>query len=257
MNKASKLVRVIVFTLILALTAVPALAQTELSLNVHRDFGFGNGAQVRGAFSVDVVTTSSLQSVSYLMDGQVMQEVKAAPFKFSFNTGKYPDGWHELSATAVTADGRTLQSPVKRLNFLSAEQEKSAMTGILFPILGILVGIVVLVALAQFLIFRTRKHTRVPLGEARHYGFHGGAICPRCKRPFPLHWYAVNAGIMTKLDTCENCGRFGLFRPVSREALLQAEQDELRQAQPQGPVHELSEDEKLKQQLDSSRYEEI
>jgi hypothetical protein len=257
MKKSMKLLILIIFTLVLALTAAPALAQTELTLNVHRDFGFGNGAQVRGAFSVDVVTTSSLQSVTYLIDGQVMQEVKAAPFKFSFNTGKYPDGWHDLSATAVTADGRTLQSPNKRLNFLSAEQEKTSMTGIIFPILGVLGGIIVVVALGQFVIFRTRKHTQVPLGAPRHYGFHGGAICPRCKRPFPLHWYAANAGIMTKLDTCENCGRFGLFRPASREALLQAEQDELRQAQPQVPMHELSEEEKLKQQLDSSRYEEI
>jgi hypothetical protein len=252
-----KLLIVIIFTLILALVAVPALAQTELTLNVHRDFGFGNGAQIRGAFSVDVVTTNSLQSVTYLIDGQVMQEVKAAPFKFSFNTGKYPDGWHDLSATAVTMDGRTLQSPLKRFNFVSAEQEKSATAGILFPILGIVLGIIVVVAFAQFVLFRTRKHTQVPLGEARNYGFHGGAICPRCKRPFPLHWYALNAGITSKLDTCENCGRFGLFHRASREALLKAEQDELREAQPQVPMHELSEEEKLKQQLDSSRYEEI
>ncbi|MDD5370140.1 MAG: Ig-like domain-containing protein, partial [Anaerolineaceae bacterium] len=256
MNTTKKWMIGVILSLGITLAAAPALAQSELTLTIHRDFGFGNGAQVRGAFSLNVTSTSSLQSVTYLIDGQVMQEVKAAPFKFSFNTGKYPSGWHDLSATAITTDGRMLQSQLKHLNFLSAEQEKTAMTGTIFPILGGLVGIVVVVALAQFVLFRTRKRAAVPPGAQRSYGMSGGAICPRCKRPFPLHWYAMNAGITTKLDTCENCGRFGLFHRASREALLKAEQDELRQAQPQVSTHELSEEEKLKQQVNSSRYEE-
>ncbi len=242
--------------LLFSVLATPALAQGELTLNVHRNFGYGNGSQIRGSFSMAVTGPQDLRSVAFKIDGAVMQEVSAPPFKINFNTGGYPVGWHELSATAVTADGRTLESNVRRFQFVSVDEEKSGTFRIVLPVLGVVFGFIAIMAVFQFVQFR-RKHETVPLGAHRTYGISGGAICPRCGRPFPLHWYAINAGLLTKLDTCEHCGRWGLFRRRSAEDLARAEVAELKDAQPDAPIHEVSPEEKLKQQLDSSRFDDM
>jgi hypothetical protein len=78
-------------------------------------------------------------------------------------------------------------------------------------------------------------------------------VCPKCGRPFPLHWWAPHL-LASKFDRCEFCGHVGLFTPASREVLAAAERAELAAAQPEQPVVEKSEDEKLREMIDESRY---
>ncbi len=243
--------------IILLLAAVaPVMAQSELTLTVGRDFGYGGfGGDIRGTFTLSVSGPENIQSVTYTIDGQPMQELTTAPFKLQFSTNSYPVGVHELGAVAVTADGRTLTSNTAKYTFLSAEQESSSLAKILVP-LGIVVGGIMLVmVLTTFLNIRAGKRQDLPLGAPRTYGAFGGAICPKCHRPFSMHWWAFNAGILSKFDRCPYCARFSVVKRASMDALRRAEQAELALARAEAPIHELTEEEKLRQQIESSKFE--
>jgi hypothetical protein len=239
--------------------AGPVMAQSGTpesgyTLNVHRTFGFGNGSQIRGQFSEDVIGPGTIQSVTFLIDGQPIGQAAQAPFKFDFNTSSYPLGWHDLTATIQTTDGRTFTTPARRLEFASADQESAVMQNILFPILGIVFLIILVTIGFQFFVVGRRPNKTLPLGAERHYGIMGGAICPRCQRPFSIHWYALKIGFGTKLDRCDYCGRQGLFTVVSRDKLAQAEAAELTSAQSGQSMPALDEEAKLKKSLDDSRF---
>jgi hypothetical protein len=238
--------------------AAPALAQVALTLDVSKNFGYNLGSQIRGNFSMKVSGSADLQSVTFLIDGKAVGKAEAAPFVFQFQTGDYSVGVHELSATGVTAGGQTLSSPVRSFEFVSAETEQSGMAKVVVPLLALVGGIFVVMMLFQFVLFRGRsKREPVAPGTQRNYGIRGGAICPRCGRPTPIHWSAMNMGIMTKMDFCDNCGRYGLLHPRPLAELRRAEEAELKEAQAQSPVHAHSAEETLKEQLDSSRFEEM
>ncbi|HEY3344728.1 MAG TPA: Ig-like domain-containing protein [Anaerolineaceae bacterium] len=254
----TKAIRSIVVGLLLALVCTaPALAQAALNLDVRKDFGYNLGNQIRGTFSMRASGPADLQSVTFLIDSKAVGKADAAPFAFQFQTANYAVGMHELSATGVTAGGQSLTSPVKRFEFVSAQAEQNGMGKVVVPLLGLIAGIFVVMMLFQFVLFRGRKREPVPLGTERQYGIRGGAICPRCGRPTPIHWSAMNMGITTKLDFCDNCGRYGLLHRRPLAELRRAEQAELLGAQAQSPVHAHSAEETLKEQLDSSRFEEM
>jgi hypothetical protein len=253
-----KAIRSIVVGLLLALAcAAPALAQSGLSLDVSKTFGYNLGNQIRGTFSMRASGPADLQSVTFLIDGKAVGKADAAPFSFQFQTANYAVGMHELSATGVTAGGQSLTSPVRRFEFVSAQAEQSGMAKVVVPLLGLVAGIFVVMMLFQFVLFRGRKREPLPLGMQRNYGLRGGAICPRCGRPTVIHWSAANMGITTKLDFCDNCGRYGLLHPRPLAELRRAEQAELADAAPQAAIPEPTAEERLKQQLDSSRYEDM
>jgi len=252
-----KTLRSLLIAVLLALVcAAPALAQSALNLTVNRDFGYNLGSQIRGTFSMKASGPSDLTSVTFFIDGQPVKQVDAAPFAFQFQTTSYADGFHDLSATGVTAGGQTLTSPMRRFEFVSASQEQSGMGKIVLPILGIVVVLFVVILGFQFLAFRRRKREPVPLGTHRNYGVFGGAICPRCGRPTPIPLGAMNLGF-SRLAFCENCGRFGILHPVKLEQLRRAEDAELQDAKSQVTIPEPTAEEKLKQQIDSSRYEDM
>jgi hypothetical protein len=255
---AMKTLRSIWMGVLLALVCVtPVMAQAALSLDVSKTFGYNLGNQIRGTFSMKASGPADLQSVTFLIDGQPVGKAEAAPFAIQFQTASYTVGMHELSATGTTASGQTLTSPVKNFEFISAQTEQSGMAKIVVPLLGLIGGIFVVMMLFQFVLFRGRKREPVALGTQRNYGIRGGAICPRCGRPTPIHWSAMNMGIMTKMDFCDNCGRYGLLRPRPLAELRRAEQAELADAQTAVAIPEPTAEDKLKQQLDSSRYEEL
>jgi hypothetical protein len=252
--RMKKLYKSVLLAFIILAWASPVIAQSEISLNLGKTFGYNNGSQIRGTFAMSIRGDVELKSVTFLMDGKPIQQVSAAPFIFSFNTTSFTDGWHDLSATALTADGRTLTTNVVRIQFVSAAEEQTGMSGILLPILGLVALIILGTAAMQFGVFHGGKHVDIPLGTERNYGVTGGAVCPRCGRPFQLHWWTPHL-LNGKFETCPSCGRRGLFYRASLDALRQAETAELNAAQPAQPVHEQSQEEKLRQQLDDSRYD--
>ncbi|MGB9897641.1 hypothetical protein [Thermanaerothrix sp.] len=238
---------------IMAATATPPV--TSYRLGLRRNFGYGGGSQIRGDFTLSLVPESGVSQVTFLMDGQPMATVKTPPFRFRFNTGDYPLGWHELSAEVVTTDGQVFYTPARRIEFVSAEVERQAMVRILVPLLGGVLGLMALGMGLQFLLLGRKSSQPLPLGAPRKYGLVGGAICPRCKRATPLHLWSITLGV-GRLDRCEACGRWSVMRRATPAELAAAEQAERQQAAPSAPgvVSPQSEEERLRELLDRSRF---
>ncbi|HEX7432222.1 MAG TPA: Ig-like domain-containing protein [Anaerolineaceae bacterium] len=236
---------------VLAQNATP---QSIFRLNINRTFGFSNGSQIRGRFSAEVIGPGTVQSAIFRIDGQPMGQAAQAPFKLDFNTSSYPLGWHNLTATVQLTDGKTFTTPARRFEFVSADQESAVMRNIIFPLLGTVGAIMLVIFGVQFFILRGQPNKNLPLGAKRHYGILGGAICPKCHRPFSIHWYGIKIGFGTKYDRCDFCGRRGLFKVVRPDELARAEAAELESAQPGQGIPALDEETRLKKILDDSRF---
>lgn len=229
----------------------------ELTLSVRRNVGYSSGgAQIQGSFRMEATGPENLVSVTFMIDEAVVGTVTQAPFKINFNTDDYGLGWHDLTATALTADGRTLNSETRRFDFVSEAESWEAAGKIMGPMLGLVGGLVVVGLLMALVPTLTRKRSNLPLGAARTYGLLGGGLCPKCQRPFALHWWALNVSFVGKFDRCDHCGQWGFVRRASPEQLRAAEAAEVQQARPETPLPELSPQEKLKRQLDESRFTE-
>jgi hypothetical protein len=230
-----------------------ARAQEELELSVRRNFGYGGGSQIQGSFRMEIDhPPAGVVSVTFKINDSVVGTDTEPPFRVDFNTDRYPNGWHNLVAVGQTAEGRTLTSAVRRFEFVAAEvgyQVGLRIAGVVFGVVGALIAIGLL---SSALTARRRK--LLPPGAARRYGWLGGAVCPKCGRPFSTHWWALNTGLSGKLDRCDYCGKWSLVRRASREQLAAAEAAERAQAQPEATVAEPSAEEKLRRQLDESRY---
>jgi hypothetical protein len=227
----------------------------EFLLNVNRNFGYSSGSQIRGTFTLAVVgLDAGIKSVTYLIDDQLMATVSEPPYKFRFETSDYSMGWHELKATISTLDGKSVTTPIRRLEFASYEQESATIQRIVIPLFG---GIIALVAIgmgAQVLIMRNKPKESLALGAARKYGVSGGAICPNCQRPFALHWWGLNLGLRRKYDRCNYCGHWGVVKQVNYAELSLAEAAEIQQRQADVLVHEETIEDKLESMVEDSRY---
>jgi len=231
-----------------------ALAQDEYRINVNKEFGFANGSDIRGDFSIAVVGDETvIQSVSFQIDGQEMAAVSQPPFKVKFKTQNYPNGEHLLGAVITFKDGSTQTIEARRFMFLSSEEESGAMQEILIPLLAVVFGLMVLGVGAQILSGRGKPKGGPEPGTARSYGLAGGSICPKCKRPTPLSAFGFNM-VVGKLSRCENCGKWSVMRRLPIDVLRRAEADEMKAEQPQGLTSEKSEEDKLRDLLDESRY---
>lgn len=228
--------------------------ETTFLLTVSKTVGFNNGSQIRGAFRATLSgPLENVSSVEFQIDGQEMAVVTAQPFVFNFNTTAYAEGWHTLGALVYLTDGTQVSTPTRRFEFVSAQAQGAFFRNFVIPVLA---GVFLLVFLGmgiQFLTQRGRKPAQLPLGARRSYGLKGGGICPRCKRPFALHWWSLNL-LTGVFDRCEHCGRWGFVRRSGPDALRAAEQAELADAQPEQPLAEKSAEDKLKDLLDQSKF---
>lgn len=264
MNPLSALSRrSIILLVIILLLALPAAAQAQSSddspeylLHMRRDFGYGNNYDVRGNFSITVHgPEGTIQSVTYLIDGQEIARVTDEPFKYSFSTGSYSAGWHDLTAVVETVNGQAIETQAVRKNFLSAEQESEAMKRLLIPIGGIILLLMLLGVGSQILILRDPKRTAP--GTPRTYGIKGGTICPRCERPYPIHIWSINL-IGGYFDRCDFCGKWAFVRRRSAADLKAAEEAELLTAMTGESIFPgagaRSEEEHLQKMIEDSRY---
>ena len=231
----------------------PAQAQDGYTIKVNRDFGYGGfNNDIRGNFSISIAgDTASVAKVTYTIDGQEMSTLDQAPFVYKFVTSQYADGVHDLGAVITLKDGSTVTPAAKTYTFVSASQEGRAMTGIVFPIIGVVVLVVVITMGAQ--IMASRKRPASPDAGIQHqYGIAGGSICPKCGRPTPLHMSGLN-WFTGKFDRCENCGKWSVMRRVPIDKLRAAEAAEAEMEKTQ-LAPEKSEEEKLREMLDKSKY---
>jgi Zn ribbon nucleic-acid-binding protein len=103
-------------------------------------------------------------------------------------------------------------------------------------------------------LFIARRAGPTPLGAKRNYGWLGGAICPKCGRPFPIHLWGLNT-VSGKFDRCDHCGQWSRARRASPEALTAAEAAEAAPSSAPSPAS-ITAEERLRQQLDDTRYTE-
>lgn len=244
-------------SLLLGLTTSIALAQSgsELDLGLSRDFGYGGfGGDIQGLFSMHIKNPpASIMRVEFYIDSSLMGEDTKAPFSLQFNTDSYPLGAHALSATGYTSDGNKISSNIIQAQFVPASAATGTIIKIVLPIIGLVVVMIIL-SFGVPLLLNKGKVNALALGTQRNYGIGGGAICPKCGRPFPLRLWFINLGL-SKIDRCPYCGKWSMVRPRSLAELREAEQAELAQAQPETPIMGETEAEKLKKEMDDSRFQ--
>lgn len=232
-----------------------AQSEDKLILRLARNFGYSSGGgDIQGNFTLSVSGPENLSRVIFYIDGEVMAEVATPPFEYKFSTGNYPDGIHTLSSVGYTANGAELRSNEQRRRFLSAEEAGQNTLKILLPLLGVVFGIMLFSYLFPALLGRGKKHT-LPLGAPRNYGILGGAICPKCGRPFGMHIWGLNL-MVGKFDRCPYCGQWSIVRRATPETLREAEIAELERVGGTQPAT-LSKEEDLRRELEESRYQDL
>lgn len=238
--------------LLILMVAQPVFAQddTELRLTLRRSFGYASGTgDIQGAFTVKASGPQDLQRVVFYLDEQTLGEVDQPPFELRFHTESYPLGEHNLSAVGYTASGREVRSSPVKLRFVSAEEGFQTGMRIVLPLMGIVFGLVVLSFVAS--IATAGKLKNLPPGTPRQYGAAGGAICPRCRRPFSRHFFSPNL-LLGKLERCPFCGKWSILAAQPLTLLRAAEEAELQAAGDAIPQE--SEEERQRRALDQSRY---
>jgi hypothetical protein len=243
------------FCLLAVIFSAAAQAETPLTLNLRRNFGYSSGAgEVQGNFTLKATPNQAVERVVFYLDGEPMGEATSEPYELRFVTDNHPAGVHSLSAKGFTASGQELESNIIRVNFVTAEASRNTM----FKILGFVFGALILVMIITWAISSLlgKKVKPVPLGAQRNYGMLGGSICPRCFRPFPRSLLGANL-VVGRLERCPHCGKWSLVHRASLESLRVAEQAELELAEDAVEVPSLSEEERLRKELDNSRYQDL
>ena len=252
--KMKKLSFVFLIAILISLVAIVGVqAQSEeLSISFSRDFGYSSGGgDIQGLFSMKVSGPDTLTKVAFYIDDTMIGEATETPFKLQFNTDNFSLGEHAMYAVGTLSDGSELKTKVVHANFVSASEGTQAAVRILVPVLGLVLVAVLLAVVIP--IITGRKTIPLEPGTPRNYPM-GGAICPKCQRPFAIHIYGVNLGL-GKFDRCPYCGKWSMVRRTSIQNLRAAEEAELARAQETGQVQGMSEEEKLKKQLEDSKFQ--
>ena len=222
----------------------------QLTLRMSRDWGYGGfNGDIQGLFSMRVTGPADLARVVFYIDTTAIGEVDKAPFNLQFTTDDYPNGIHKLSAVGYSSTSQEYHSNTIQANFVAASAGSKAALGIVVPILVIVLGAVLLAALIPLL--TGRKTRELQPGAPRQYPI-GGAVCPKCGRPFAFHLWGVRLTFI-RFDRCPYCGKWSWVKFTGIDKLRAAEQAELEGMKAQVP--EATEEEKLKKDLENSKYQ--
>lgn len=256
MNKKSTAIFSYALLLLIVTFGSVSAQEDGITLKLSKDFGYAWAGDIQGTFSMKVSGPDSLARVEFLIDGVLIGEDMEAPFRLQFNTGDYVLGPHTISALGYTSDGSALDSNEIQSNFVTSEQGWTSTGKFVIPILVVVFGVMLLSFLVPWLMSRGKPKTTVPLGAPRSYGVAGGTICPKCQRPFSRNLLSPNL-VIGKLDRCPHCGKWNLVRRASSAQLAAAEAAELEMVSEgeQAPI--LSEEQRLRRDLEDSRYEDL
>ena len=244
----------LIITLLFTRDTQNRLQAEPLQIRLNRDWGYSSGTgKVQGTFSIRSSGPEDLSRVVFYLDDQILGEVSEPPYNLRFNTDVYPLGAHKIHAAGYTNTGAELSSDVIKVEFVTAGEGWQFVMNIILPI-GVIILIAVGLSVGIPLITGKGKKEKLPPGAPRNYGYYGGAICPKCDRPFSRHIYGLNLGTH-KFDRCPYCGKWSLVRRASKGELDAAEAAEIDAAQAGAFTPEVSEEDQLRQQLDESRYE--
>ena len=242
--------------LLLSISILPAKQDEQLQIRLRRNWGYASGTgKIQGTFTIRASSPGDLSRVVFYLDDQVLGEVNGAPFELRFVTDDYPLGLHQIQAAGTTAGGLDLQSNVIQTEFVTAGEGWQAASNLIVPLVVIILAAVGLAILVP-LVFTRGKKEQLPPGAPRNYGVHGGAICPKCSRPFSRHIYGLNLGLH-KYDRCPYCGKWSLVRRESKEVLEAAEAAEITAAGQGKFTPDRSEEYILRQEIEDSRFDDL
>lgn len=211
---------------------------------------------MQGVFTVSPSETDKFTRVTYYLDDQVLGEVLEPPFTLQFSTDDYPLGAHRIAAVGYTKEAGKIQSNILQVQFVSSGEGWQAAMDIIIPMIVLILGAIGLAFLVPFIFTRGRKE-KLPLGAQRNYGYYGGAICPKCTRPFSRHVYGLNLGV-GKFDRCPYCGKWSMVKRSSIEELRAAEAAELNNTADDSAFKvQLTDEERFNKEVEDSRYEEF
>jgi len=242
----------ITFLVSLIFMSVVSAQSEELILILSRDFGYGGfNDDIQGTFSVKASGPANLERVQFFLDDTLLGEDPESPFAIQFITDNYPTGAHVFSAVGFTTDGKRIGSKTISAVFVSKEEGSAASLKIVVPILAVVFGAMAISAITAMV--NVRKGKKLPAGAARSYSF-GGGICPKCKRPFGFQLLSMNM-IVGKLTPCPHCGKWSVVKRATMSELHAAELAELDTEKVQ--IHDASDEEKIKKELDDSKYQNL
>jgi hypothetical protein len=236
---------VALLAVVLLVSAQNAAAQSELVLSINRDFGYGGfDNKIEGLFSLSAEGPEDLVRVDFFIDEELIANLEAEPFRVQFSTNSYAAGEHRLYAIGFTPSGEELQSNEIARVFITKEEIREAIFGIIVPLVGVIILLTLASAVIPALLGRKEK-----VGE---YGILGGTVCPNCGLPFSLKFWGLNL-FTGKLQRCPHCGKWSVVKRANPEALAAAEA-RYRGEEPT-QVAEETKELRTRRQIDDSRYE--
>ena len=251
MKKISVAILITILVSLVIISAASAQAE-ELSLGLSKDFGSGGfNADIQGTFTVKASGPANLERVQFFLDDTLLGEDTESPFAIQFITDNYPTGAHVFTAVGFTTDGKQIGSKTISAVFVSKEEASAASLKMIVPILAVVFGAMVISAITSMV--NMRKGKKLPAGAARSYSF-GGGICPKCKRPFGFQLLGIHM-FGRKLTPCPHCGKWSVVKRATMSELHAAELAELDTEK--GQIHDVSDEEKLRKQLDDSKYQNL
>jgi hypothetical protein len=234
----------------------PARAQAveELVFNVSRDFGSSDGTgNIQGTFSMNVTGPSNVVKVQFYIDNTLIAEDTEPPFKVQFVTDDYAPGTHTMHAVGFTSDERELRTREMTFNYMTAEESRQRGLRIAMPIIALAL-IWVLFSKVVPTLSRGRNNSDLLPPGGTNYGVIGGTICPRCAHPFARNLFSPNL-LVGKLVCCPNCGKWFIGRRASIDDLRIAEEAVWAQAHGSPQFNEMTDEEKIRKELDDSKYQ--
>jgi hypothetical protein len=234
------------FAILAAMTMTQVVfAQSQLVLSINRDFGYGGfDNKIEGLFSLEAEGPEDLSRVNFFVDEDLIAATEQRPFRIQFSTNNYSPGEHRLYAIGFTSSGGELRSNEIIRVFITKEESRNAVMGIIIPTLAIIVGLMILSLLIQTLLGRKEQ-----VGK---YGILGGTVCPKCSLPFSLKVLGIN-WFGGKLQRCPHCGKWSVVKRANADDLATAEAKYRGEESTQ--ISSEGEDIRIKRQIDDSRYE--
>jgi len=251
MKKNSIALFIAILVSLVVISAVSAQGE-ELTLRLSKDFGSnGFNGDIQGTFTVKASGPANLQRVQFFLDDAFLGEDPQSPFAIQFNTDNFTTGAHVFSAVGFTTDGQRISSKTLSTAFVTKEESSAASLKVVLPILAVVFGAMAISAITSAV--KVRKGTKLPAGATRSYSF-GGGICPKCKRPFGFQLLGIHM-FGRKLTPCPHCGQWSVVTQATMGELRAAELAELETEKAQ--FHGAPEEEKIRKELDDSRYQNL
>jgi hypothetical protein len=221
---------------------------------LRKEFGYGLGSNISGTYSVRLLGDEErVESVQFFIDDREIAKVLESPFKTEFQTDDFGFGWHDIYAEVAVVNGSVMKTGTLRYKFLSPEEEKSGIRGVLLPVGVVLIAAMGISVLIQML--GKKKESPADPTRPRNYGPLGGTICPKCGHPFPRSLLGMNL-VVGRLERCESCKKFVMTRRATPAELVAAEAAERAVNQPDMTItKEIQEEREIpRDSLEDSKY---